>query len=59
LRYLIDLVGHEQIVFGSDFPFEIGDPVGAKALPAIAELPDNIAADILYNNAEKILLNAR
>jgi aminocarboxymuconate-semialdehyde decarboxylase len=55
LRYLIDLVGHEQIVFGSDFPFEIGDPLGAKALPAIAALSDDVAADILYNNAAKIL----
>ncbi|MDB5612155.1 MAG: amidohydrolase [Bradyrhizobium sp.] len=59
LRYLIELVGHEQIVFGSDFPFEIGDPVGAKALPAIAKLPDNVAADILYNNAAKILSGAK
>lgn len=55
LRYLVDLVGHEQVVFGSDFPFEIGDPLGAKSLPAIAELPKNVAADILYNNAAKIL----
>jgi aminocarboxymuconate-semialdehyde decarboxylase len=59
LRYLVDLVGHEQIVFGSDFPFEIGDPVGAKSLPAIGQLPDTIAADILYNNAAKILSSAK
>jgi aminocarboxymuconate-semialdehyde decarboxylase len=58
LRYLIDLVGHRQIVFGSDFPFEIGDPLGGKALPAIAGLPENVAADILYNNAAKILAAA-
>jgi aminocarboxymuconate-semialdehyde decarboxylase len=58
LRYLIDLVGHRQIVFGSDFPFEIGDPLGAKALPAIAALPENVAADILYNNAAHILAAA-
>jgi aminocarboxymuconate-semialdehyde decarboxylase len=58
LRYLIDLVGHRQIVFGSDFPFEIGDPQGGKALPAIAALPENVAADILYNNAAKILAAA-
>ena len=59
LRYLIELVGHEQVVFGSDFPFEIGDPLGAKALPAIAELRKSIAADILYNNAAKILSGAK
>jgi aminocarboxymuconate-semialdehyde decarboxylase len=55
LRYLIDLVGHQQVVFGSDFPFEIGDPLGAKGLPAIAELPKNVATDILHATAAKIL----
>jgi aminocarboxymuconate-semialdehyde decarboxylase len=59
LRYLVDLVGHTQIVFGSDFPFEIGDPVGEKSLPAIAQLPETVAADILYNNAAKILSSAK
>ena len=59
LRYLIELVGHEQVVFGSDFPFEIGDPLGAKALPAIAGLPEAVAADILYNNAANILAAAK
>jgi aminocarboxymuconate-semialdehyde decarboxylase len=59
LGFLIELVGHEQIMFGSDFPFEIGDPLGAKALPAIAKLSENVAADILYNNASKVLLGAK
>jgi aminocarboxymuconate-semialdehyde decarboxylase len=59
LRFLIDMVGHQQIVFGSDFPFEVGDPVGAKALPAIADLPDTVAADILFNTAARILAGAR
>jgi aminocarboxymuconate-semialdehyde decarboxylase len=26
LRYLIDLVGVERLLLGSDFPFEMGDP---------------------------------
>jgi aminocarboxymuconate-semialdehyde decarboxylase len=55
LRYLIDLVGHQQVVFGSDFPFEIGDPLGAKGLPAIAELPEAVATGILHNNAARLL----
>ncbi|WP_454625107.1 amidohydrolase family protein [Bradyrhizobium cenepequi] len=59
LRYLIDLVGPGQIVFGSDFPFEIGDPVGAKALPAIAQLPEPTAAAILHHNASQILGGSR
>jgi aminocarboxymuconate-semialdehyde decarboxylase len=59
LRYLIDLVGHQQVVFGSDFPFEIGDPLGAKGLPAIAELPKNVATDILHATIAKILAGGR
>ena len=59
LRYLIELVGHEQVVFGSDFPFEIGDPLGSKALPAIAGLPEAVAVDILYRNAARILAAAK
>jgi aminocarboxymuconate-semialdehyde decarboxylase len=55
LRYLVDLVGAEQVVFGSDFPFEIGDPLGAKALPAIAQFPDVVAEAILHGNASRIL----
>jgi len=59
LRYLIDLVGHRQIVFGSDFPFEIGDPLGARALPEIAKLPETVAADILHGNAARVLDGAK
>jgi aminocarboxymuconate-semialdehyde decarboxylase len=59
LSYLVDLVGPEQIVFGSDFPFEIGDPVGAKSLPAIAQLPDAARAAILHDNAFRILNGAK
>jgi aminocarboxymuconate-semialdehyde decarboxylase len=59
LRYLVDLVGPEQIVFGSDFPFEIGDPLGAKALPTIAQLPEAAATAILHDNASQILDRTR
>jgi len=59
LRYLIELVGHEQVMFGSDFPFEIGDPYGAKSLPTIKALPEPVAADILYNNAARIVFGEK
>lgn len=39
LRHLIDLVGPANVVFGTDFPFEVGDPEGAIALPVLATLP--------------------
>ncbi len=59
LRYLVDLVGPDRIVFGSDFPFEIGDPYGAKVLPAIAQLPQAAATAILHDNASQILGRVR
>jgi aminocarboxymuconate-semialdehyde decarboxylase len=59
LRYLVDLVGPDRIVFGSDFPFEIGDPYGAKSLPAIAQLPQAAATAILHDNASRILGRVR
>ena len=31
LRYLIDLVGVDRLMLGSDFPFEMGDPEPARA----------------------------
>ena len=38
LRQLIGLVGVENVVFGTDFPFEVGDPEGALAMPVLMEL---------------------
>ncbi len=39
LRFLIQAAGPEHVVFGSDDPFEIGDPGGAVAMPVIHSLP--------------------
>ena len=38
LRHLIDLAGPDNVVFGTDFPFEVGDPLGAIALPVLDTL---------------------
>jgi aminocarboxymuconate-semialdehyde decarboxylase len=37
LHFLIDLVGAERVVFGTDDPFEIADTGGKMALPALKE----------------------
>ena len=41
LRLLIDLVGAERVMFGTDFPYEIGDADGAIARPVIEQLSPN------------------
>jgi len=38
LQFLISVVGVNRVVFGSDFPYEIGDAKGELALPAIRAL---------------------
>lgn len=32
LRFLIDLVGHDHVVLGNDFPFDMGDPQPVRTL---------------------------
>jgi aminocarboxymuconate-semialdehyde decarboxylase len=40
LHFLIDLVGAERVVFGTDDPFEIADTGGKMALPALERRPE-------------------
>ena len=55
LRQLIDLVGHGQVVFGTDFPFEVGDPLGARALPVLDALPGAVGDAILRGTMAQLL----
>lgn len=41
LRMLIDLVGPGQVVLGSDYPFEMGDPDPLATLAAVPRLTDD------------------
>jgi aminocarboxymuconate-semialdehyde decarboxylase len=59
LRFLIDLVGADRVMFGTDFPYEIGDADGAIALPVLASLPPAQREKILGRNARDILTHAR
>jgi len=44
LRCLIDFAGPEHVVFGSDYPYEIGDARGGKARPILESLALDDAA---------------
>lgn len=55
LDMLIGWAGATQILFGSDFPYEIGDPEGARALPTIARQPEATQCLILHDNAMRLL----
>ena len=59
LRFLIDLVGADRVMFGTDFPYEIGDTDGAIALPMLQQLPSAQREKILGQNAREVLRHAR
>jgi aminocarboxymuconate-semialdehyde decarboxylase len=55
VEFTIRLAGPDRVMFGTDYPFEIGDPEGARALPALADLPPDIRQKIFHNNAAAVL----
>jgi predicted TIM-barrel fold metal-dependent hydrolase len=46
-------------MFGTDFPYEIGDADGAIALPLLRQLPPAQREKILGQNARDVLGHAR
>ena len=59
LRALLDLVGVDNVVFGTDFPFEVGDPLGAIALPALDTLDAAARAKVLEGTMAEVLNTRR
>jgi aminocarboxymuconate-semialdehyde decarboxylase len=55
LKFLVETVGAGRVVYGSDAPFEIGDPEGAMAIPAVRALGTGAADAILGGNMRAIL----
>ena len=54
LRALIEYVGHEHVLLGSDYPFDMGDARHVKTVRAL-ELDRDVEAAILAGNAERLL----
>jgi aminocarboxymuconate-semialdehyde decarboxylase len=55
LAFLIDAVGAERVLFGSDDPFEISDADGAMALPYIRAPEPRSAAAIAGGTLARLL----
>jgi aminocarboxymuconate-semialdehyde decarboxylase len=53
LRYLIDLVGAERLMLGSDYPFEMGDPDPVGSINAV--VPEEKRAAVLGGTVQKIM----
>jgi aminocarboxymuconate-semialdehyde decarboxylase len=57
LRYLIDLVGAEHVVLGTDAPFDMGDEDPLKTVGAIPSVTDEEREAILSKTASELLGN--
>jgi len=54
-RFVIDTMGVDRIVFGSDYPFDIGDPEGRRSVPVIDALASEPREKIYRRNALALL----
>lgn len=53
--FTIEIVGADRVMFGTDYPFDIGDPEAKRALPALSRLADEPKEKIFRQNAETVL----
>jgi aminocarboxymuconate-semialdehyde decarboxylase len=54
LRYLIDTVGVSQIVLGSDYPADMGEPWPVDWIEGCADLSSNEKTAILSGNGTRL-----
>jgi aminocarboxymuconate-semialdehyde decarboxylase len=55
LGFLIDQMGADRVLFGSDFPYEIGDADGAIAQAGLGGASPATRAAVLSGNAKRLL----
>jgi aminocarboxymuconate-semialdehyde decarboxylase len=55
LKFLIDLIGEDNIVMGSDYPFPLGEHVPGKLIEGMAELNNSVKEKLLWKNAAEFL----
>ncbi len=54
IRYLVDVVGADRIMLGTDYPFEMGDPDPVATLEAVPGLGAADRTAILSGNAQRL-----
>lgn len=54
-RFVIQTMGISHVVFGTDYPFDIGDPEGRRSVPVIDALPEPARKKIYRENAKSLL----
>lgn len=59
LRYLLDVVGLDRVVLGSDYPFRMGDPEPVKTVEAVPGLDEADRGKVLRGNLAAVLDGVR
>lgn len=59
LAFMVERVGVERVVLGSDYPFEMGDPDPVATVQAIPGLSDDDRRMVLEGNVSRILEGIR
>jgi aminocarboxymuconate-semialdehyde decarboxylase len=54
LNYLVETVGAERVMLGTDYPYDMGDPDPVKSVAALAHLSDRERRMILGENAAQL-----
>ncbi|MFZ1322173.1 MAG: amidohydrolase family protein [Ignavibacteria bacterium] len=55
LKFLIDLIGNDKIVLGSDYPFPLGEHHPGKMIESMSELDQATKDKLLWKNAVEFL----
>jgi aminocarboxymuconate-semialdehyde decarboxylase len=55
VKFTIDVAGADRVMFGTDYPFDIGDPEAKRALPALNAIAEAPRQKIFYENAQRVL----
>lgn len=55
MKFLIDLIGEDCIVMGSDYPFPLGEHVPGKLIESMAEFNNTVKEKLLWKNAAEFL----
>jgi aminocarboxymuconate-semialdehyde decarboxylase len=56
--FTIQVAGADRVMFGTDYPFDIGDPEAKRALPALERLAEAPRNKIYRENAAAVLAAA-
>jgi len=53
-RFVVETMGADRVVFGSDYPFDIGDPEGRRSVPVDDTLPPLDREKVYSGNAIRL-----